>query len=122
MNEIKQKTIEKKASVGKEDFTKKIEEELFDYISYVNRKWNSNIFPSSSLAKALLKNLHEPRSKYRKFHSEVKNVLSEWAKKGICQLIQKTSLPSGKKTKYIYQFEIAKMQDLNVIELMPLAF
>ena len=122
MNEIGQMVENKKNSIGKEEFTKKIEEELFDYISYVNRKWNSNIFPSSSLAKALLKNLHEPRSKYRKFHSEVKNILGEWAKKGICELIQKTSLPSGKKTKFIYQFEMDKMQNLNVIELMPLAF
>ena len=103
-----------------EFFQKIIEEELYDYVIGVNRKWNSNIFPSSSLAKAILKNLHESRNKYRKYHTTVKKVLNKWANKGFCKLIDMTSLPSGKKTKFIYQFEFDKMKKSQVIKLLPL--
>ena len=110
------------AKLLKPDIFKKIvEDQLYDYINDVHRRWNSNIFPSSSLAKVLIKNLHEPRKNYRKFHSMVKNVLNDWSKKGVCKLIRMTSLPSGKKTKYIYQFEMDKIQDIQINELLPLA-
>ncbi|MHA1299510.1 MAG: hypothetical protein ACTSO9_08765 [Candidatus Helarchaeota archaeon] len=122
MNVARQKSPKVSALIEEDNFKRIIEEELYDYINDVYRRWNSNIFPSSSLAKALLKNLRQPRNKYRKFHSEVKNVLNKWAKNGVCKLIRKTSLPSGKKTKFIYQFEMDRMQDMQVTELLPLAF
>ncbi|NVM01754.1 MAG: hypothetical protein HWN67_05440 [Candidatus Helarchaeota archaeon] len=97
-----------------------VEVELYDYVTDINRRWNSNIFPSSSLAKAILKNLHESRKKYRKYHTLVKKVLNKWATLGFCKLISMTSLPSGKKTKFIYQFEFDKMKNVQVVKLLPL--
>jgi hypothetical protein len=109
-------------SPQKRDYIQKIvEEELYDYVTDINRRWNSNIFPSSSLAKAILKNLHEGRNNYRKYHTLVKKVLSKWSTLGFCKLISMTSLPSGKKTKYIYQFEFDKMKRFQVIKLLPLS-
>lgn len=122
MDVAKQRSSDLSKSIEKEHFRRVIEEELYDYIKDVNRRYNSNIFPSASLAKAILKNLHESRNKYRKYHSTVKHILNEWSKKGICKLIRMTSLPSGKKTKFIYQFEMESMLNMKVNELLPLAF
>ncbi|MHA1380005.1 MAG: hypothetical protein ACTSRG_16665 [Candidatus Helarchaeota archaeon] len=120
MDIIKERSPNLNKALEKDNFKRLIEEELYDYIKDINRRWNSNIFPSSSLAKAILKNLHEPRKKYRKYHSIVKHILNEWSKNGVCKLIRMTSLPSGKKTKFIYQFEMNKMLNMKVSELLPL--
>ena len=114
--------IAKIISPNRNNFQRIIEDQLFDYINYVYRRWNSNIFPSSSLAKIIIKNLNESPKKYRLIHKNVKQVLNNWSKKGICKLIGMTSLPSGKKTKFIYQFKMEKMEPFQISGSMPLQF
>lgn len=107
-------------SLNRNHIQRIVEDQLLDYINDIYSRWNSNIFPSSSLAKIIVKNLKESQKKYRIYHVIIKKVLDNWSKKGLCKLIGMTSLPSGKKTKFIYQFEMEKLQNFQTSDLISL--
>jgi len=74
------------------------------YIVANNSKWNSNDFPSSQIAKVILKllkkDIHFPI-----MHRMVKEILKIWEKEKICKYITTTKFGHCRKTKDIYRFE-----------------
>ena len=51
-----------------------------EYIVSVNSKWSSNDFPSSQLAKMILKILEKGKTNFSVFHRLVKEILKQWEK------------------------------------------
>ena len=93
-----------KSKTSNKEFDPKIEKILKDHINSVNSKWQSNVFPSSSLAKIVLKELNIPKTRFRIIHKEVRNILMNWAEKKLCVHIGTTHYTHSSKTKMIYEF------------------
>ena len=101
----------KKSSLEKGILKKLKEEEKFiewiiaQYVVSVNSKYHSNEFPSSQLAKLVLKILNKPTTKFSINHRLVKEILKNWEKDGICNYITATKYSHCRgKTKEIYRF------------------
>ncbi|MHC1591864.1 MAG: hypothetical protein ACXQS8_07250 [Candidatus Helarchaeales archaeon] len=76
-----------------------------EYIVSVNSKWQSNDFPSSSVAKTLLKVFKEKQTRFPIIHKMVKTILKNWEAQGICDHISTTKYAHCRKTKEIYRFD-----------------
>ncbi|MHA1797496.1 MAG: hypothetical protein ACTSVY_03520 [Candidatus Helarchaeota archaeon] len=95
----------KKASKKKSNESSfEIEKILKDHINSVNSKWQSNVFPSSSLAKIVCKKLNIPNTRFRLVHKEVRNILMRWAEQKLCIHMGTTHYTHSSKTKMIYEF------------------
>ncbi|NHI93978.1 MAG: hypothetical protein EAX96_15930 [Candidatus Lokiarchaeota archaeon] len=86
------------------EFDPRVEKILKDHINSVNSKWQSNVFPSSSLAKIVLSELDLPKTRFRLIHKEVRNILKDWAEKKLCIHMGTTHYTHSSKTKLIYEF------------------
>ena len=89
---------------NKKEFDPEIEKILKDHINSVNSKWQSNVFPSSSLAKIVLKELNLPKTRFRLVHKEVRKILMNWAENKLCIHMGTTHYTHSSKTKMIYEF------------------
>ena len=76
-----------------------------EYIVSVNSKWSSNDFPSSNLAKMILKLLKKGKTNFSVFHRLVKEILKRWEKENICKYITTTKYAHSRKTKMIFRFD-----------------
>ncbi|MHA1799679.1 MAG: hypothetical protein ACTSVY_14625 [Candidatus Helarchaeota archaeon] len=76
-----------------------------EYIVSVNSKWSSNDFPSSQLAKMILKVLNKEKTNFSIFHRLVKEILKKWQKQGLCNYITTTKYAHSRKTKMIFRFD-----------------
>ncbi len=104
------KTIKKKSSFDT-GISRKLEKNyellewlMGEYIVSVNSKWSSNDFPSSNLAKMILKLLKKEKTNFSVFHRLVKEVLMRWEKENICNYITTTKYAHSRKTKMIFRF------------------
>jgi len=75
-----------------------------EYIVSVNSKWSSNDFPSSNLAKMILKLLKKGKTSFSVFHRLVKEIMKRWEKENICKYITTTKYAHSRKTKMIFRF------------------
>ena len=82
------------------------------YIVANNSKWNSNDFPSSQIAKVVLKTFKNKMS-FPITHRIVKEILKDWQKDNICKYITTTKYGHCRKTKDIYRFD---QQGLNKLK------
>ncbi|MFX0136241.1 MAG: hypothetical protein ACFFDN_21555, partial [Candidatus Hodarchaeota archaeon] len=82
---------------------------------------SSNDFPSSQLAKLILKILKKPSSQFAITHTLVKKILQKWEQNGICKYITATKYAHCRgKTKIIYRFAddgLKKIKEL-IIEMI----
>ncbi|MFX1449575.1 MAG: hypothetical protein ACFFCM_01960 [Promethearchaeota archaeon] len=117
------KSIKKKKSSLQLGIIKKLKEEekfiewiMAEYVVSVNSKWSSNDFPSSQLAKLILKILQKPNSQFAITHTLVKKILQKWEKQGICDFVTAAKYAHCRgKTKKIYRFSdngLKKMKEL----------
>ena len=114
----------KKSSLEKGILKKLKEEEKFiewiiaQYVVSVNSKYHSYEFPSSQLAKLVLKILNKRATKFSINHRLVKEILKNWEKNGICNYITATKYSHCRgKTKEIYRFT-----DSGLIKLKEMIF
>ncbi|MHA1301660.1 MAG: hypothetical protein ACTSO9_19745 [Candidatus Helarchaeota archaeon] len=106
------KSTKKKKSSLELGILKKLKEEekfiewiIAEYVVSVNSKWYSYEFPSSQLAKLVLKILNKPSTKFSITHRLVKEILKKWEKQEICIYITTTKYSHCRgKTKEIYRF------------------
>ncbi len=122
------KAIKKRKSSLELGIIKKLKEEekiiewiIAEYVVGVNSKWHSYDFPSSQLAKLVLKILNKPNTKFSITHRLVKDILKKWEKNGICKFIIATKYAHCRgKTKKIYRFTdegLKKIKEL-IIEMI----
>ena len=76
-----------------------------EYVLSVNSKWGSNDFPSSQLAKMILKILEKEKTNFSVFHRLVKEILKKWEKDGISEYVTTTKYAHSRKTKMIFRFD-----------------
>ncbi|NHI93164.1 MAG: hypothetical protein EAX96_11730 [Candidatus Lokiarchaeota archaeon] len=112
MKKKEKQTDEMKKSSFERGIEKKLENnfELLEwltgeYIVSVNSKWSSNDFPSSQLAKMILKILNKGKTNFSVFHRLVKEILKEWEVEHICSYVTTTKYAHSRKTKMIFRFD-----------------
>lgn len=122
------KSSKKKKSSLELGIIKKLKEEegfiewiIAEYVVGVNSKWHSYDFPSSQLAKMVLKILIRPNTKFSITHKIIKEILKKWENNEICLYITTTKYAHCRgKTKIIYRFTdsgIKKIKEL-IIEMV----
>jgi signal transduction histidine kinase len=97
----------------------KIESIMKNYVSETYFKWNSAIFTSSSLAKRIMKELEEPKTRYRIIHRMVQNVLRKWEKDSYCEHVETKYYSNSRKTKMIIQFNDYGFSQF-ILKVLPL--
>ena len=88
------------------------EREIIEYLISVNSKYNSNIFPSTQIAKILLGNLKMKKTQYPIIHKVVREILNNWKENGLAELVTTAHSGRNKRTKKIYQFSPENLQQL----------
>jgi len=83
-----------------------------EYVVSVNSKWSSNDFPSSNLAKMIIKLLKKEKTNFSVFHRLVKEILKRWEKEKICKYITTTKYAHSRKTKMIFRFDVEGINKL----------
>lgn len=122
------KSPKKKKSSLELGIIKKLKEEsefiewiISEYVVGVNSKWHSYDFPSSQLAKMVLRVLERPNTKFSITHKLVKEILKKWEKEGICQYITNAKYAHCRgKTKIIYRFTDSGLRNIKelIIEMV----
>ena len=85
---------------------------IIEYILRVNSRYRSQEFPSTQVAKILLKQLGN-RDSFATTHRLVRDILREWdEKRGWCQKIAVTKYGHCRKTKTVYRFSEEGLQAL----------
>ncbi|MHA1268657.1 MAG: hypothetical protein ACTSPY_02615 [Candidatus Helarchaeota archaeon] len=88
---------------------------MAQYIVANNSKWNSNDFPSSQIAKVILRLFKSQDISFPIIHRIVKEILKDWKNKNLCNYIMTTKYGHCRKTKDIYRFNsngIKKLKEM----------
>jgi len=96
-----------------------IESIMKNYISETYFKWNSAIFTSSTIAKIIMKELEEPKTRYRIIHRMVQNVMKKWEKEAYCDHLETKYYSNSRKTKMIIQFNDYGFSQF-ILKVLPL--
>ncbi|MBD3227252.1 MAG: hypothetical protein GF329_03610 [Candidatus Lokiarchaeota archaeon] len=85
------------------------------YIVANNSKWHSNDFPSSQIAKTILKLFKKNNMSFPVMHRIVKEILKTWKDQRICEYLRTTKYGHCRKTKAIYRFNAEGINRLKEI-------
>ena len=96
-----------------------VEQIMKNYVSETYFKWNSAIFTSSSLAKIIMKELDEPKTRFRIIHRIVQTVLKKWEKESLCDHVETKYYANCRKTKMIIQFNDYGFSQF-ILKVLPL--
>ncbi|MHA1149275.1 MAG: hypothetical protein ACTSR8_13650 [Promethearchaeota archaeon] len=98
---------------GIENLLQKHEEEfeniIAKYILEVQNKYYSNTFPSTQICKILLDKLDKNQTKFSIFHKVVRQILSNWVNRDICEIV---SQRKGHLVKTVVKFDEGGFQRL----------
>ncbi|MBD3229427.1 MAG: hypothetical protein GF329_14680 [Candidatus Lokiarchaeota archaeon] len=98
-----------------------IEDIIEKHVLEVNKKYHSDVFPSSVLTKVVMKELDiKNKHMFRIYHKKVKTILKKWEKKNYCEFVDNTHYAHCKKSKEIYQFPEDTFYRFNIYKMIPI--
>ena len=80
------------------------EREIIDYILSVNKKFHSNTFPTTQLAKIIMSRLKFKQTQYPIIHKVTREIFKRWESQDLCKYISTAKAGRNRKTKDIYKF------------------
>lgn len=98
-----------------------IEDIIEKHVLNINKKYHSDVFPSSGLTKVVMKELNiKNKNMFRIYHKKVKIVLKKWENRNYCEFIDNTHYAHCKKSKRIYQFPEDTFYRFNIFKMIPI--
>ena len=90
----------------------KFEALIIEYLLSVNSKYNSNMFPTTQIAKVLLAKLEMKKTQFPILHKIIRTIMNDWNDNGWCEYVTTTKSGRNRRTKFIYSFSSENFQFL----------
>jgi hypothetical protein len=98
-----------------------LRDSVIKFVLKLNSLYNNHVFTSSRIAKEIMKDKEFKKTLFPKVHKELRLLLKDWSKEGICTFIYNSKLGRSRRTKAIYQFTKSGITKLKKLILFDTA-